>query len=308
MRPITLIICAMAVFLVTSCTKDPYDDVISNARSIEAVTLGNGLTQVGPAVIVPDSNKVYVQVLMNGSADLSKVAPVIQTSYKASVSPGSGQIVNFASANNQYEYTVTSEAGSTRKWTIQLVPFTESLPGTYKITSLSVYGGTGPEYGGGAVLKLTDKPWVWPAADGPSAEEDNILTFTFTGVTPSGNTYGTLQNAAGPDGKYADFKFVLNPATDVNSFYRKIPKGTSTWERNYTTKTVTFTAADGTKTTGSFLSAGTSFDFGNGNKKTIADNAFDFTLNGVDDWGNIYSDYDKFVKRPRRYWIEVKKQ
>lgn len=301
-----LILATMIAISLTACKKDPYKDVISNARSIEAVTLGGGLTQVGPAVIVQDSSKVYVQVLMTTGTDLSQVAPVIQASYKATTSPASGQKVNFAANNNQYTYTVKSEAGSDRKWTIQLVPFTESLPGTYNITGLSLYGGTGPEYGGGAVLKLTDKPWVWPASGGPGAELDNKLTFTFTGVTPAGNTYGNVTNAAGADGQYANFLFVGPPQTEVDNFYRKIPKGAGTWERDYTAKTITFTFPDGKKATGSFIGPGT-ISLGNGYTKTIVDNAFDFTLNGTDDWGNIYTDYDKFVKRPRRYWIEVKK-
>lgn len=298
---------ALVVTLFTACTKDPYKDVVSNARSIEAVMLGGGLTQVGPAVVNQDSSKVYVQVLMEPNTDLSKVAPVIQASYRSQVSPASGQVVNFAANNNKYSYTITSEAGSTRKWTIQLVPFTESLPGTYKVTGLVLYGGTGPEYGGAAVLNLTDKSWVWPATGGPAAELDNTLTFVMTGVTASGHTYGTVTNNAGPDGLYADFKYVLNPATDVNKFYRKIPKGEGKWERDYTAKTITFTFADGSTTTGTFDSPGT-IDLGNGKSKTITDNAFDFTLNGTDDWGNIYSDYDKFVKKPRRFWVEVKKQ
>ncbi|MES1219970.1 MAG: hypothetical protein ABUT20_30995, partial [Bacteroidota bacterium] len=298
---------ALTISVIASCTKDPYKDVISNARSIEAVTLGNGLIQVGPAVIIQDSSKVYVQVLMQPGTDLSNVSPLIQASYKAKTSPNSGEPVNFAANGNKYVYKVTSEAGSTRDWTIQLVPFTETLPGVYKITHLSLYGGTGPEYGGAAVLDLIDKPWVWPATGGPAAELDNILTFTFTGVTPAGNTYGSLTNAAGPNGLYADFQFILSPATDVNNFYRKIPKNIGSWERDYTAKTVTFKFADGNTSTGSFIGAGT-INLGNGKSKTIVDNAFDFTLNGTDDWNNIYSDYDKFVKRPRRYWVEVKKQ
>lgn len=293
-----------AVF--TGCTKDPYDGVISNERSIEAVTLGSGLTQVGPAVVSQDSSKVYVQVLMEANTDLSKVGPIVQASYRATTSPASGEVVNFAANNNKYTYKVTSESGKTRDWTIVLIPFTETLPGSYKITALSLFGGTGPEYGGAAVLKLTDKPWVWPATGGPAAELDNTLTFAFTGVTPEGHTYGTVTNDAGTDGLYANFQFVPIP-TDVNNFYRKIPKGQGKWERDYTAKTITFTFADGSTTTGTFDGPGT-LDLGWGKSKTITDNAFDFILNGTDDWGKIYTDYDKFVKRPRRYWIEVKKQ
>ena len=40
-------------------------------------------------------------------------------------------------------------------------------------------------------------------------------------------------------------------------------------------------------------------------KATVPNMAFVFKLSGVDDWTNIYNDYDKFVKRPRLYMIAV---
>lgn len=297
----------MLIIIVSSCVKDPYDDVISNERSIEAVSLGGGLVQVGPAIVDRETGHVSVQVLVDENTNLSSVAPVIQASYRATTAPASGESVDFASTDNKHTYTVVSESGKTRDWVIELVPFTETLPGTYKITGQVVYGGTGPEYGGGAVMNLTDKPWVWPDEGGPDAEFDNTLVFEFTGVTPEGHTYGTVTNSAGADDEYADYQFIMSPATDVNNFYRKIPKGEGTWLRNYTTKTITFTFEDGSTATGSFVGPQT-FDLGNGLSKAVANSAFDFTLNSSDDWGNIYSDYDKFVKRPRRFWIDVERQ
>ncbi len=297
----------MLIAILCSCVKDPYEDVISNERSIEAVSLGEGLIQVGPAIVDRETGHVSVQVLVDENTNLSSVAPIIQASYKATTQPASGAPVDFASSNNRHSYTVVSESGETREWVIELIPFTETLPGTYKITGQVLYGGTGPEWGGGAVLSLTEKPWVWPADDGPEAEFDNALVFEFSGVTPEGHTFGTVTNSAGADGQYADYKFVLNPATDVNNFYRKIPKGEGKWLRNYTTNTVTFTFADGSTATGTFAGPQT-IDLGNGLSKTITNNSFDFELNGTDDWVNIYSDYDKFVKNPRRFWIDVEKE
>ncbi|MBL0744425.1 hypothetical protein [Chryseolinea lacunae] len=296
-----------ALLLCSSCLKDPYNDVVSNERSIEAVTLGGGLTQVGPAIVDREAGKVSVQVLMEANTKLDNVSPILQASYHATTFPASGEPVNFEASNNQYTYTVTAQSGQTREWVIELVPFTETLPGTYKITGQVLYGGTGPEYGGGGVMKLTDKSWVWPATGGPAAEDDNILTFEFKGVTPEGHTFGAVSNTAGTDGLYADYQFIDKVPTDVNKFYRKIPKGEGTWERDYSKQTITFKFADGTTTTGSVSDAKT-IDLGNGLSKTIADKAFDFILNGTDDWGNIYSDYDKIVKKPRRFWIDVKKQ
>ena len=289
------------------CKKDPYKGITSNEKSIEAFNLGQGFTQIGSAVVDRANAKVQVRVLMQPNTDLSKVVATIQTSYKSTVLPASGQQVNFAASNNLSKYTVTSESGETREWTVQLIPFTETIIGTYSIQGLTVYGGTGPEYGGGSVFKLSDKTG-WPTGETPAAELDNSLSFTFIGVTADGNTFGEFVNNAGADGKYANFIYSGKlPATDVNNFYRVMPKGQGKWSRNYSSNTVTFTFADNKTATGVFASAGTE-DLGNGNKKTTTDNSFTFTLNGTDDYGNIYSDYDKIVKRPRKYWIDVKKQ
>ncbi|RYU90896.1 hypothetical protein EWM62_09670 [Mucilaginibacter terrigena] len=298
----------IAIILLGACKKDPSEGIQSHERAIEAVTLGEGLVQVGPAVVDRANSKVTVRVLMQNGTTFENVKANIQTSYKSSVAPESGSPIDFAAHDNQATYTVTAETGEKRDWTVELVPFTEPLLGTFNVQSLVVYGGTGPEYGGGGVVKMTDKPWAWPAVGGPEAEQDNTLTFVYTGVTADGNTTGTVTNNAGADGKYADFKYILNPPTDVNNFYRTIPKGEGTWIHDYNANKVIFKSADGTTTTATFVSPGTTTDLGNGKSRTVTDNSFMFTLNGTDDWNNIYSDYDKFVKHPRVYWIDVKKQ
>jgi hypothetical protein len=297
----------IAIILLGACKKDPSEGIQSHERAIEAVTLGGGLVQVGPAVVDRASSKVTVRVLLQAGTTFESVKANIQTSYKSTIKPGADAPINFAANGNQATYTVTAETGEKRDWTVQLVPFTEPLLGTFDIKSLVVYGGTGPEYGGGGVVKMTDKPWVWPAVGGPEAEQDNTLTFVYTGVTADGNTTGKVTNAAGPDGKYADFKYILNPPTDVNHFYRTIPKGEGTWVHDYNANKVIFKFADGTTSTATFAVAGKT-DLGNGQSRTVTDNSFVFNLNGTDDWNNIYSDYDKFVKHPRVYWIDVKKQ
>jgi hypothetical protein len=292
--------------LLSACQKDPSAGIKSHERAIETFSLGKGLVQVGPAVVDRDSSKVTVKVLIQPGTDLSKVSPTIITSYKSTIVPASGATVNFAGNNDQAIYTVTAETGETRKWTVILVPFSEALIGTYTIQDLTLYGGTGPQYGGGGVFTLESKN-VWPA-DGPVAELDNTLTFTYTGVTADGNTYGTVVNSAGPDGKYANFIYSQNPVTDVNHFYRTIPEGTGKWVHNYTTNLVTFTNADSTVTTSCTYDGAGTVNLGNGLTKTTTDNAFTFTLNGADNYNTIYSDYDKIVERPYTYWIDVKKQ
>jgi hypothetical protein len=297
-----LLVLMMAIL--SSCQKDPDAGIKSHERAIESFSLGNGLVQIGPAVVDRDSSTVRVKVLMQAGTDLSKVKPTIITSYKSSILPASGTVVNFGDHNDQATYTVTAETGEKRTWTVILEPFSESLLGTFAIQDLTLYGGTGPEYGGGAVFDLGSKN-VW-GANGAKAEEDNTLTFTYTGVTADGNTYGTVVNDAGADGQYANFVFTQNPQTDVNSIYRVIPEGSAKWTHDYTNNVVIFTFSDGSTATCTFNGAGT-VNLGNGLSKTITDNAFTFTLNGADDWNDIYSDYDKIVKRPRMLWIDVKK-
>ncbi|RAJ22393.1 hypothetical protein [Pedobacter cryoconitis] len=297
-----LVISLIAIALLSGCRKDPYNGVTSNERSIEAFTLASG--QIGPAIIDRTAGVVKINVLIQQGTDLTKIIPTVQSSYKAQLSPASGEAVSFAT-NNETTYKVTAESGETREWKVQLIPFVETLLGTYDVKGLMVYGGTGVEYGGGGVIGLQTKP-VWPAA-GPAAELDNVLTFTYSGSTADGKTYGTITNDAGADGLYANFLFTSTPQTDVNNFYRKIPKGNGKWSRDYTANTVTFTFADETTTVGTFAGAGTE-SLGNGLTKTIADQAFVFTLNGVDNYGAIYSDYDKIVSHPRKYWIDVKKR
>ncbi|MCO5935293.1 hypothetical protein NAF17_07055 [Mucilaginibacter sp. RB4R14] len=295
----------IAILFLTACKKDPAAGVRSHERAIEAVSLGDGLVQVGPAVVDRANAKVIVRVLVQTGTAFDAVKPTIQTSYKATVSPASGNAINFASSNNEAKYTVTSETGETREWTVVIQPFNEALLGTFKIQDYTVYGGTGPQYGGGSVFNIATKS-VWPAA-GPAQEYDNTLTFTYTGVTADGNTQGTVVNSAGADGLYADFVYSKNPVTDVNAKYRVIPKGEGKWLHNYSNNTIVFTFPNGTSTTCTYDAAGTTA-LGNGLTKVITDNAFVFTLAGADDYGNIYSDFDKIVKRPYKLWVNVKKQ
>lgn len=308
LKTVVLLILGMTLY---SCQEDPWDDIASgewnSERSILSITFEN---QVGVAEIDRIDEKTgRVELSVNADAveDLSAVTvQELVLSYGAESSIAKGEYLNFENADNTASLTVTASNGKTRNYTIKVHPFSESLLGTYEIDHLVLYGGTGPEYGGGAVLDITSKPWIWPENGGPETELDNYLVFELGGITEEGNTYGTVTNYAGDDGMYADFKFTPDPSADVNHFYRKIPEGKAEWSRDYNTGTITFTFPDGHTSTGTLESPGTE-DLGNGLSKTVENMAFAFDLDGTDDWDNIYSDYDKFVKRPRRYWVEVTK-
>jgi len=314
MKKLTYLAIILVAFVQASCKKDPLSTVNNdsgswnNERSIKSIKFEH---QVGPAEISRvdgSTGKVNISINIDAVPDLSNIAvKQLVLSYDAKSSVGEGDALNFQNDSNSATIKVTSSTGKTRTYTVTAKSFSESLVGTYDITELSLYGGTGPEYGGGAVLDLTDKPWDWPDTGGPEAELDNTLTFKMTGITDAGNTYGTIENSAGDDGAYADFMFVGDPKTDVNHFYRKIPKGKGMWKRNYATGTITITFPDSSQTMGTFEQSGTQ-DLGNGLSHTTENVALEFDLNGKDDWDNIYSDYDKFVERPRKFWIEMKKK
>lgn len=300
-----------------SCEKDLQDEINDGKWNHERQVLDIKFeNQIGAAEISVDdatTGTIELSINVNAVPDLSNIKLTnLQISYQAKSSVSVGDVLNFENPERTARITVYSTTGEHRDYTIHVSEFSETIEGKWAIRSLSIYGGTGPEYGGGAVMALTDKPWVWKENDGPACENDNVLTFVMTGVSDDGNTSGTCLNEAGGDGKYADFTYIgnnpENPGETVglDKFYRQIPVGESTWVRNYSDNTISFTDKNGRVTVGKFESAGVE-DLGNGQYFEITDNAFAFTLNGTDDWTNIYSDYDKFVKKPRKYWITVKR-
>lgn len=310
------------VILLQSCVKDMQDDLNNggwnNERSIIDLKLKN---QVGSAEVerIDDTTGEIVLTLNVGAIDdLSKVEiESIELSYQATASIKKGDLLDFNNSERKASISVTSDTGLTREYAVYATEFTETIEGIYRITDLVVYGGTGPEWGGGRVYPLMDKSWCWENNYSPDVEMDNTLTFVLDGFTEEGNTTGICINDAGADGKYADFVFLgfVNPATgedvDLNHFYRQIPKGESRWVRNYATGMITFTDESGKETSGTLEGAGTYTLFDDNGEYleiTVTQQAFTFNLNGEDDWDNIYTDYDVFVKRPRKYYIMITKE
>ncbi|MCC8171988.1 MAG: hypothetical protein LIP00_09435 [Parabacteroides sp.] len=309
----------VAVLLTQSCVKDMQDDLKEGGWSHDRTILDLKVkNQVGTAEIErtdETSGEIALTLNIDAIEDISKVElEKLQLSYDARPSVAIGETLNFDNPERTATLTITSATGQTREYKIHATEFRETLIGTWGIHSLVVYGGTGPEYGGGAVLQLQDKPWCWQDTYAPQTECDNILTFTLDQITEEGNTSGSCIHDAGADGKYADFIFQgsankENPGVDIDlkHFYRQIPEGESRWTRNYASGTISFTGKDGKVTTGVLENAGT-YELGNGKTVTVENNAFSFNLNGTDDWTHIYSDFDKFAKKPRKYYIMVTKQ
>lgn len=260
-----------------------------------------------------------------------EVAPNEDEDREATVEVVSGDIT--------LSFTVTQEGG--------FVPAPEeTLVGAYKVTFLWTYGGTGPSDGGAGWVDMHNKTWWFDeeTGHGVKAELDNYIEFTLTGFNADfTKSTGECTNWAGVDGKNWDTWFYNNynkdkgvyrnpdAPKDGSNFYRIIPIGKSTWERDYTVtpNTVTFTDAEGKKIVVELLENNYSFVPGysdknaSGNTRVFPRNArysenhpyiqCDLTFHSkitsgtTDNWKQIYNEIDKVFYRPRDFFVDVDK-
>ena len=315
MKRSILFIAMGALVLLSACTKDPWDQISEGSWNQDRKILNIKFAgQAGLAKVteVDESTGIIdVQLATNLVADMSSVeVSTLELSYNATSSVQLGGKLDFTGAAPTI--TVTSATGKSRVYTINMTEFTETILGCYAITSSRVWGGTGPEWGGGALMEPSTKSWCWymDEGHGPNAEYDDYLEFTLDEIRDDGNTTGKCIHYGGVDGKHWNclFKAAVNKEgdtdVDLHKFFRQIPVGESTWVRDYVNNTISFIDANGKTTTGQFLPSG-DYTVYEGKVLTVEKNAFGFNLSGVDDWTNIYSDYDKFVKRPRIFFVLV---
>lgn len=315
------IVLASAIAILCSCTKNPWNAIAAGDWNQERTIIEIKFEgQAGTPVITNTSDtegEIELGLAPAYIADMSKVKIEILTlSYKAVGSVSTGGTIDFT--QDDPTISVTSQTGKTRVYTLHMTEFEETLIGCYKIATSQVFGGTGAVYGGSAVMEPSTKSWCWAERDGhgPTAEYDDYIEITLDEILPNGNTTGKCVHYGGIDKKHWNgiFDKSMNKEgttdIDLRKFYRQIPIGTSKWTRNYSDGTVTFKDANGKETVGTLMPPGTHeiYNYGGTVKTvTLTDNSFAFTLKGVDDWTNIYSDYDKFVKKPMAYFITVNK-
>ena len=314
-----------ALVMMSACTKDPWAAVEegswnSDRRILDIKFAGQaGLAEVKD--VDESTGTITVQLATDLVSDMSKVAvETLNLSYKATSSVQRGGTMDFTGAAPTI--AVTSATGKTRTYTVNMTEFSETLLGQYAIATSRVWGGTGPEWGGGAFVEPSAKSWCWYGDEGfgPAAEYDDYLEFTLDEILDNGNTTGKCIHYGGVDGKHWNclFKAAVNKEgdtdIDLHKFFRQIPVGTSTWVRDYVNNTITFTASNGAVTEGILVDPDTyGLDFTNDQGKTyhyeltLETQALQFNLKGVDDWTNIYSDYDKFVKRPRAFLVMIER-
>jgi hypothetical protein len=302
--------------LMGGCQKNPLEDVENGGWNKEKRIIGLTFKdQAGDAIIsinADDSSKGTIGVTIV-NPDFSKyiVIKKMEVSYQSKASVNVGDSIKFDPISHSATISILSASGETREYTVIVTPLVENLIGTWSIHELDIFGGTGPYYGGSDFVNLSSDPNWWDPTTGVAAELDNTLEFTFEGVTESGQTYGTCINNPGPDGKYADFVWKGGLPTgktlaDVNYNYQKIPQGTSTWTRDYSSGTITFTK-DNVSTVASFVNSGQLTYWGK--TLNIADKALKFSnLKATDGWDIIYTAYDKIVYKPWDYYIQIKKK
>ena len=207
-------------------------------------------SQIGPAIITSDwktddQGAVSVSLITTG-LDLSAVK-VVALDFKypdsefcptASIKPGDTIDLSDGSA----EFVVTSPNGETRTYTVTYNVFRDTLEGCYSFTKvgglLDTSGAVplascvmiGGFEGWITYCQVMDKYWIWTSDYNPRDEDDNTLSFRLEKADDqTGETFGTVVNAPGPDGKYANYIF---KTYDINEEYRLIPAGKSRWAKH----------------------------------------------------------------------------
>ena len=219
MNKLKYLLSAFVLLCFASCKDDPWEDVAdggwNHERSIIDVKFEG---QAGtPTITETDSETgvIELQLASDMVADMSKVrVETLTLSYKATANVASGGTIDFTKGDPQI--VVTSPNGESRTYTLEMTEFTETLTGTYTISNLWVYGGTGAAYDCTKLYKPADKSWCWNGEGrGPAAEMDNYLVFTLGEILADGNTTGTCMNWAGEDAKNWDCVFAgaSNPDT-----------------------------------------------------------------------------------------------
>ena len=216
-------------------------------------------TQIGPAVITHDwrtENVGTVSVqLITATLDLTAVRVVAldfqypDSEFCPTASIKAGDTIDLS--DGTAEFTVTSKSGETRTYTISYTEFVDPLEGCYSFTPVGGILDTSHSYKCACVMiggfekwitycQVMDKHWLWDynRVYWPQNEDDNILSFRLERADDiTGETFGTIVNTPGPDGKYADYQFKKAtddpaPSYDINKEYRLIPAGKGRWAKH----------------------------------------------------------------------------
>ena len=205
---------------------------------------------------------------------------------------------------------VSSEAGELRPGQVVTIPtlaVPEPAANVYQISKLTLWGGTGPEYGGSKVINLFEVPDYFDNTDGRGVQalQDNYFVI---------KEDGTFINYAGEDARnwWYVYSKDVNPAThknlDLKGFYEVLPRAESTYSYNVGESGIQFTfdLGGGAQSVGTYVPAGTYTLYEDkGITVTIEEQAIMFLLQGKDDWDHFGNDYNVIACRPRVLFIEL---
>ena len=243
---------ACAAVLLLSCTEEPRNtEPLTDPWLRERTPVNFRLeSQIGSAVISNDwhnDTEGTISVsLITGGLDLRAVKvealdfkyPASEFCPRASIGPGSTLDLSGGRAS----FVVTAYNGEIRTYTVSYSQFKDPLEGTYSFapvpgildpanapaSAFVVVGGWDGAIVGSTVM---DKWWHWAEGRQPRDEDDNILSFRLeTADAQTGDTFGTLVNTPGEDGKYANYLY--DGSIDMNAIYRLIPAGRSRWAKS----------------------------------------------------------------------------
>lgn len=216
-------------------------------------------SQIGPALITSDwktdeVGSVSVS-LVTAALDMSAVKVVAldfaypDSEYCPTSSINPGDTIDLSDGTE--EFVVTAKTGETRTYTISYTVFTDPLEGCYSFTPVGGILDTTHGYNCGCVMiggfekyitlcQVMDKHWLWDynRIYWPQNEDDNTLSFRLEKADDmTGETFGTVVNTPGPDGKYADYQFKVSkddpkPTYNINEEYRLIPAGKARWAKH----------------------------------------------------------------------------
>jgi hypothetical protein len=230
MKSTKILIPVFIIGFIISCQESPVDSFQSHERAIVDFRISG---QIGVPDITRNVDLAEIVIYVTEDTDWSAVTPDIMVSYNATISPASGETVNFADNNGEYTYIVTSESGRTREWTVRLQYFQSNLSGTWRVTEIEF------EYRFGG-----DESWAWGGVrplywDLGSAENaiGNLFNFIIEGIDDEGRIYGSFVQEPG-GGSDSDF-----PEWGEWAYkFDRIPAEPTTYLRDFSTDRVIFNA------------------------------------------------------------------
>ncbi len=221
-----------------SCT--PVDDITNNnQRHLLAVAIDGQIGRPELPSKLESTNTTSITTYK--SLDFSNLALDIVVSPGATVSPASGQAVDFASNGNKYTYTITSESGISKDWVISVEKFINPVEGTWAVDKLEFYYDDWFGWGNSGVVPLVNRlPLSAPGLD-------DIITFSSVqSVSPTGVVFGSYTRTAGADGAFASYVNELT-GSDYGYKFERITGPSGKWQIN-SDASLTFTDSNGVET------------------------------------------------------------